>query len=386
MFRKVKCKRGFDLYLTITDDDQIFITASVQNTNSNIQDVYYNIYLETSEILLEHNMVLFHERIFCSLNLCNKITETRNKFECFCSSPYTYIQGNPPWGHGIAGVHFHGVKLTRYSVEKVINNKITIGVKWTSPQAEFILLHSLHGIEKNDPYRNTLKMFDEANYILKKQGFSIKNVVRTWIYLDDILSQYDLFNKARNLKFKEFGLLPDKISEEHGFEQIYMPASTGIAGSNLFGVSGVMDLLAIKPIDSLTMIGNESGQKQKSAYRYGSAFSRSMIIDHDKVKYIYLSGTASIGEDGKSKYIGDINNQIEKTIDIIKALIKKENLHFCEMIEGTIFIKEPSFADSFVSYCKKNDIKNLPVFITISDVCRDDLLFEIDATFASADK
>ena len=383
MFREVKSDIGFDMYVTLIDDGQIFVTVNMQKIDLNIQEIYYNILCKVSNIFTEHGMALFHERIFGSQNLYDEIIEIRNRSEFFHNSPFTYIQGNPYWGIGIAGIHFHGVESTHYYVENVIHNKTPIGTKWVSSQAEFIILHSLHGSEKKDPYRNTLTMFDEAKALLQHQGFSIKDVVRTWIYLDKILSQYDDFNKARNSKFKEFGLIPEKVNEERGFEQIYLPASTGIDGSNHFGVSGVMDLLAIKAKDSSTMIGNETGQEQKAAYRYGSAFSRSMIIKHGKVNYIYLSGTASIGEDGKSKYIGDINKQIEKTVDVIKALIKKENISFNEMIEGTIFIKDASFADIFISYCKKNEINDLPFFMTIADVCRDDLLFEIDATFVS---
>ena len=51
-------------------------------------------------------------------------------------------------------------------------------------------------------------MIERAERILREQGAFFGNVVRTWFYLSDILSWYGEFNKVRNQKYGEFGIMP----------------------------------------------------------------------------------------------------------------------------------------------------------------------------------
>ena len=43
------------------------------------------------------------------------------------------------------------------------------------------------------------QMFDSTQELLKEYSASYRNVVRTWIYLADILDWYSEFNKVRNM-------------------------------------------------------------------------------------------------------------------------------------------------------------------------------------------
>jgi hypothetical protein len=52
---------------------------------------------------------------------------------------------------------------------------------------------------------------------------SYRDVVRTWFYLNDILSWYPEFNQARNAVYRELGLIPG-----HDGGSRRLPASTGI--------------------------------------------------------------------------------------------------------------------------------------------------------------
>lgn len=53
------------------------------------------------------------------------------------------------------------------------------------------------------------------------------------------------------------------------------------------------------------------------------------------------------------------------------------------MSEATVFLKSADYLDDFGTYCEKNNLKQIPSIVTVANVCRDDLLFEIDATFQS---
>jgi hypothetical protein len=64
--------------------------------------------------------------------------------------------------------------------------------------------------------------------------------VRTWFYLSDILSWYAAFNKVRNEKYGEFGIMPGP-----GDRELLLPASTGIEGVTPSGAACAMDLIAV---------------------------------------------------------------------------------------------------------------------------------------------
>lgn len=234
----------------------------------------------------------------------------------------------------------------------------------------------------NDREEQTIRMLDRANRLLLSQGATYRNVVRTWIYLSDILDWYGKFNRVRNTKYEEFNLIPIK-SNSIETEQIYLPASTGIEGDNPFGAAVIMDVLAmIQEPDSQIEIVQNTGCKQRSPYRYGSAFSRSIIIREPDNSQLHVSGTASIDEQGKTLFPGNPRAQIQQTFDIVNALIKRENASLRDICHATVFLKKrddiPIYRDVVQSY----GLHEMPAICMIADICRDDLLFELDAIVA----
>ena len=83
-------------------------------------------------------------------------------------------------------------------------------------------------------------MLERAERILRENGASYKDVVRTWFYLSDILGWYAAFNKVRNEKYGEFGIMPGP-----GDRELLLPASTGIQGETPSGAACAMDLIAV---------------------------------------------------------------------------------------------------------------------------------------------
>ena len=117
------------------------------------------------------------------------------------------------------------------------------------------------------------------------------------------LSWYDDFNSVRNKFFIERGLIGKGPVNK-------LPASTGIGVAPKNGAIPAMDLIAVvKPKNSLEYL--EAGGNQDSALKYGSAFSRASKAISQAASTVYVSGTASIGSDGKTKHIGDAHKQIE---------------------------------------------------------------------------
>jgi enamine deaminase RidA (YjgF/YER057c/UK114 family) len=303
--------------------------------------------------------------------------------------PITYIQGHPLWGEGFAGVQIYAFKPARPEdkIWTIHDGRMPHGRGWKRRGTTFLMLQNVHGFQEestidNDREEQTIRMFDRANRLLLSQDATYRNVVRTWIYLSDILDWYGEFNQVRSSKYKQFNLIPTKPDSVET-EQIYLPASTGIEGDNPFGAAVVMDALAmIQEPESQIEIVQNTGSRQRSPYRYGSAFSRSIIIREPDSSQLYVSGTASIDEHGNTLFPGNPRAQIQQTFDIVKALIKRENASLRDICHATVFLKRrddiPIYRDVVQSY----GLQELPAICMIADICRDDLLFELDAIVA----
>jgi enamine deaminase RidA (YjgF/YER057c/UK114 family) len=143
-----------------------------------------------------------------------------------------------------------------------------------------------------------------------------------------------------------------------------------------------MDVLAIHSSpESTTKVRPIYGSKQKSPFRYGSAFSRAIVIEDLQSKLILVSGTASIDEEGRSVFIGDPAAQIKQTLKVISALIVPEGATLKDICEATVFFKRKQDFSVYQKIAEENGISNAPSVNVIADVCRDELLFEIDAAF-----
>lgn len=335
----------------------------------------------------DNNVVIVHERIFASKesypNVIGKRKEVFAAYEMDTTSPFTFVCSKTLEKEGLAGIQLYCVSRNEWSFKNIFWNGQKVGYKCDNDKVEMIILHSMHDDSLNklsckSAYDQTVNFFNSTNKILTEEGFSFQNVCRTWIYLHEILNQYDLFNKARNKVFHEYGLLKAKCEE---FEKIYMPASTGIEGGNIYNASGIMDVMAVKVKCNEIHIFNENGRLQNSAFRYGSAFSRSMIIEDLAKRQLYLSGTASIDRDGKSVFLNNIEMQIENTFSIIRQLIQKQGFTINDLSEATVFLKDSKYVEVFKQYCRKNNLEQLPFVVVVSNVCRNNLLFEMDAIF-----
>jgi enamine deaminase RidA (YjgF/YER057c/UK114 family) len=215
-------------------------------------------------------------------------------------------------------------------------------------------------------------VFEKAESALKQVNADMFLVPRTWIWLADILSWYDDFNAVRNHFFIERGLITNG-------RHTRMPASTGIGIRSDSGAVCAMDLAAVlqpgKPIEYLNIAG-----RQKSALNYGSAFSRASKAATPAGTTVFVSGTASIGPDGNTLHLDDAYAQIETTIENLRAVLRQISFRDDQVVQA-------------IAYCKTPDVEKLfhqnwpdlswPYMTTIADVCRPELLFEMELTAAA---
>ncbi|MFA6568069.1 MAG: hypothetical protein WCS96_07645 [Victivallales bacterium] len=213
----------------------------------------------------------------------------------------------------------------------------------------------------------TREVFEDIRDGLTQHGFHFTDTVRTWLYLDRLLDWYREFNIVRTAFFEENGVF-DKI----------VPASTGIGAANQYGAALICDLIAVQPKTSKVRIKSVESPMQGSALNYRSSFSRAVEMTFPSHRSLFVSGTASIDRDGKSVNIGDCGKQVGLTMRVVEALLKSRDMEWQDLFRGIAYFKNMSDRPFFDKYCKDHDIPEFPLAVAHTDICRSDLLFEIE--------
>jgi enamine deaminase RidA (YjgF/YER057c/UK114 family) len=103
-----------------------------------------------------------------------------------------------------------------------------------------------------------------------------------------------------------------------------------------------------------------------------------MEINSGGWRRLLVSGTASIHPDGTTAWVGDANRQIQLTMEVIKALLNSRGMDFADITRATAYFEHPLFQPYFAAWCAAHDLEHMPVVATHCDICRDDLLFELE--------
>jgi enamine deaminase RidA (YjgF/YER057c/UK114 family) len=370
--------KDFGIYVSKVGSDQLFIVASASNTKKSAPAIAESIYREIESVLAAHGMKILHERVFGTLRFYERFIGIRRKLADFFEGPFSYIQGKPFVGEGLAGVQVHAVKsMSEKDYWIIWDDNNPSGIGWKRDGTTYVHLAGLTGNVAACKTRReqTFSMFDNLSRVLASQGLGFTDVRRTWIYLQDILDWYEEFNSIRNEKFRELGLIPPDVADKD-FDTLCLPASTGIGGENVLGAAISADVLAISGNLRSAVL---PGVRQKSAFRYGSAFSRGIYFKEKDGLRIYVSGTAAIDKEGKSLYQSRAEGQIEETIEIVEALIGEKGAKLSDIRSATVYLKRPDEWAVYKQIAAKHNLEDLPAVIVNADICRDELLFEMDA-------
>jgi enamine deaminase RidA (YjgF/YER057c/UK114 family) len=200
---------------------------------------------------------------------------------------------------------------------------------------------------------------------LTDAGLHFRNVVRTWFYNDDILDWYAEFNQARTAFFQQHGIT-------------LAPASTGIGVSNAGGATLVAKAIAVEPKTPAVTVRRVDSPLQREASAYGSAFSRAMEVADRAGRILYISGTASVLPSGETAHTGNIAAQIEKTMEVVEAILTQNGMSFSDSTRAIAYFRRQEHLPLWEEYCRSRQLPPLPVILTECDICRDDLLFEIE--------
>ena len=368
-------------YFTVVADGPATLAATVEGA-----------YRRLGQALAMQGMQILHERVFGSLDACPSVLHARKTALTAsgrdCETPVTYVEGQPTWGDGFAGASVMAVRPTGAEGLATVRDAggRVCGRSWKTHGATFTVLQSLHGNTNGKHGADSRavqagRMFDVAEQLLERQGTDYRSVARTWLYVSDILAWYSEFNRVRSGKYERFGLMPE--SGARGARAILLPASTGIEGNAATGAAVTMDLLAtVLGPDSGIRVKQMSNPRQKDAFTYGSAFSRGAVILTPDATWVSFSGTAAIDEAGRSCFPGDFRAQMNMTLDVVEALIAQEGAGLADICNATLFLKSARFAAECHQVLQERGLGGLPGVPVVADVCRDELLFEMDGMAA----
>lgn len=251
--RSVESHSTFNIFITSLYN-QLFLSAAVTTGNNNTEHSAEEIYRRIAELLSASSYQIVHERCFGNLKLQAQILKARARvfphYGLETKTPVTFVEGESCLDSKFAGVQIRALKPgpgTR--VWTMMDGDIPKGRAWNLNGSTFFMLHSVDGGKLNDGERMNRKsqseaMFHQAERLLRAAGATYQDVVRTWIYISDILDWYADFNAIRNHCYSEYGFLGNDDTKTQA-EQIYLPASTGIEGKNPSGVPTTMDVFAI---------------------------------------------------------------------------------------------------------------------------------------------
>ncbi|NOS69162.1 MAG: hypothetical protein HOP33_04450 [Verrucomicrobia bacterium] len=280
--------------------------------------------------------------------------------------PVTFVEGASCNDESVAGMHVLAVAGVR--VDSLSVNNRMVGRIFEDGHARHCVLGDIRPAENSVPHaRQAMQVFENIESVLSRTGMSLLNVARTWLFLDDILSWYGPLNQVR----REF------FERHHLFDHT-VPASTGVGTRNPVGAALVAGAWAVEPTNGSLFLGEVGSPMQCPAPAYGSCFSRAVEIVTPGWRRMFISGTASIAPKGDSVCAGDVDGQIDLTMQVVRAILVSREMDYPDVTRATAYLRNPADAPLFRRWCTKLGLENWPLIITQAVVCRDELLFEIE--------
>ena len=236
------------------------------------------------------------------------------------------------------------------------------------------------------------EVFAKLDALLSAYGFEVDDIVRQWNYIGNIVSykdgkqNYQEFNDARSSYYAQ-----GKWSNGY-------PAATGIGSTDGIVVGGIAfkraDAKGVYPIDNPLQVAAHVYSKSvlidndENAEKSTPKFERAKLIESVGGAYCFVSGTAAIrGEESVDPSSAEL--QTVKTIENIEYLVSKENLvrFGCKPYELKyaflhIFIKHAEDYEA-VRAVVEASYPHVPALYSVADVCRSELLVEIEGILIS---
>ena len=214
-----------------------------------------------------------------------------------------------------------------------------------------------------------------------------RHLIRIWNYLPEINREtggderYRQFNSARQLAFRKSG-----------------QATVGTVPA-----AGALGSPAGSPISIYFLAARQASKmlenpRQTSAYHYppkfgrhSPTFSRACLLNASAGTRLFVSGTASI-VGHETIHRGDVDAQTRETMANIDALLDEANRlagparYSLDGLKFKVYVRRPSDLGVIEGVLSRSLRPSTPIVYLQADVCREDLLVEIEASGAPSDE
>jgi enamine deaminase RidA (YjgF/YER057c/UK114 family) len=248
-------------------------------------------------------------------------------------------------------------------------------------------------------YARSASAFQALDQRLQSAGLRLDHVLRTWIYLGGITAaegdtqRYRELNRARTECYRDCAFGGELLrSQRHGSSdcRAVFPASTGIgAGDGL-----VLSCVALQTQRSDVFLFPLENPRQTAACDYGRSygeespkFARAMAVITPGCVTTFISGTASITA-SETQHDTDIERQTRQSLDNIEALVAEDNFRrhglsghgatLQDLVLARVYLKRREDYAVVRAICRER-LGDLPILYGIGDICRPELLIEIEA-------
>jgi enamine deaminase RidA (YjgF/YER057c/UK114 family) len=238
--------------------------------------------------------------------------------------------------------------------------------------------------------------FSRMKGILIREGLDFSHVVRQWNYIEQIVGTVP-GTGGRKQNYQQFNDVRSLFYESSPWSAGY-PSATGI-GMNTGGI--IIDFIAASGPSSWLVLPI-SNPLQTDAHRYSQTvlvgdpllleknktapkFERAKLVFSPLGGQVYISGTAAIrGQITVEE--NDAAGQAQTTLENILALISPDNLKKSgfhrDIIKAAVsylrvYVKQKEDIPSVKKVCRRF-LPETPALYVVSDVCRPELLVEIE--------
>lgn len=322
--------------------------------------------LRLDAVLREYKATVVRMEIFGSCSSRPSFLKLMRRLMGRICWPVMWIDGAGMEGEPVAGLHVmavHGADVKPLQIDGRI-----VGTMFTDASARHCILGDilpthLHGTRT----KQAREVFENIERALRLAKMEPRNLARTWLYLDNLVSWYGDLNRARTEIFRQWDLLATSV-----------PASTEIGAKNPHGAAIIAGAWATVPHHATATVKEVVSPLQCPARSYGSSFARAMEWTTPGHRRLTVSGTASIAPGGASAHLGDLRSQVDLTMEVVEALLDSRGATFGDVTRATAYIKHPEHASALDDWFEQSGAPWFPSIATHTQVCRDELLFEIE--------
>ncbi|MEI6985643.1 MAG: Rid family hydrolase [Rhodospirillaceae bacterium] len=284
----------------------------------------------------------------------------------------TVIQ-QPPTGCKIVMLACHARRLEGSAVRAVVSvggsKPKAMGLSVTTPAYRILYLKNLASPWAGDAAEQTEALFGVPGSGAQSNGISLDEVVRTWLYIQNVDVNYTAISVARNRVFDRYG-----ITLHAGF-----PASTGIDGRTCDQTDLLtLDLLAISGLQPGQNRRMEALEHMNATVEYGVTFERGREVVFGDRRHFYVSGTASISNTGEILHPGDVTLQTARAIENITALLAASDASLSDLRYVIVYLRDSNDTVALEAVMDSGPMADIPRIVVHAPVCRPGWLIEME--------